>query len=319
MRDGVDGITEYAPQLLVDHDLDPFSYTGNARFSQGFFDEAAALGHPVVLMVQETYSTRSQEGYQSGVYDAQFAEQRARERGWRGPIAYVVSDGNGADRWSSHEYARGIGDASTLGFYILGYGADGVLEDFAPGVRASAGASRLFLGTDGDGARWVPETWGPNNAIGQVVGPSPIPDTDLNHVTVELAPRAPVQEDDGMDLITTTDNGNTAWFRDAGGILVRLTDLEAVLLGALDPNRRRWNLGGWLAAVAWNVETIQARRALGLDAPLTDAQVAQVAQQVAAQLKAPALSDADVAKIVDGSARATVQQLKDHPLVPSGA
>jgi hypothetical protein len=192
-RDGLDGVTEYDPQVLVDLDLVPFSYTGNAMFSQGFFDQSAASGHPVALMIQETYSTRSQEGYKAGVVDCQFAESRARQRGWSGPIAYVASDGNGADRWSSREYARGIGDTSSAGFYILGYGANGVLEDFDVGVLDSSGAARLFIGTDGRGARWVPETWpGGNNAIGQVVGPSPVPATDLNRVYVDLAGGSPI-------------------------------------------------------------------------------------------------------------------------------
>lgn len=182
MRDLVDGITEYDPALLQQHNLDPSSYTGSARFSQGFFDRARELGYPVTVMIQETVSERSQEpnGYIKGVMDCQFAESRARERGFTGPIDYVVSDGNSADSWDSSEYGRGISDTMTLGAF--GYGAHGVLDSFTRGLLAGHGAHLVIMGNDGQPGRHVPETWGGTNLIGQVVGPSPIPDTDLNHV-----------------------------------------------------------------------------------------------------------------------------------------
>ena len=330
MRDAVDGIVEYDPGLLVGPDLDPTSYTGNARFSQGFFDRAAQLGRPVAWMIQETYSTRSQEGYQAGVYDARFAESRAAERGWRGPIAYVVSDGNGADRWSSYEYARGLGDASTVGYYVLGYGANGVLEDFAPGVRASAGAERLFLGTDGDGARWVPETWGPNNAVGQVVGPSPIPDTDLNHVHVDFGAAAPTPApsparpptEAEMQLLIVPNPV-------AAGHIARLVDGN---LRKIAPASGDWTSSGpgdevfgvpSSAVDALGVE-VAAKLRVDLQGDVA-ARVFARSQEVTAGTGTPSsgtapagLSDADVAKIGAAAASAAVAALRAHPLAPTG-
>ena len=98
---------------LASRDLDALVYTGNARPDQPHFDDLRNHG-VAITFIQETTSTRSQEGYQAGVYDAQFADRRATERGYPldAAIAYVVSDGSAYDPNYGGEniaaYARGI-------------------------------------------------------------------------------------------------------------------------------------------------------------------------------------------------------------------
>lgn len=184
MRDAVDFVVAPDPAALQEHDLEPWPYTGNARPSADWVNECRSLGVAPTVFIQETVSTRSQEGYQAGVYDCQFAEARARALGHVGPIDYVVSDGNSADVWDASEYGRGISDTATLRYF--GYGALGVLASFFAGARAGEGAGLLVRGVDGAGGEHVPSTWGNANLVTQVVGPSPIPNTDLNLVHVDL-------------------------------------------------------------------------------------------------------------------------------------
>lgn len=217
-RNMLDGITEYDVSWLISSDTDPSVYTGNARFSQGFFDGAASIGHGVVLMIQETISERSQQGYQAGVYDVQFARARAKQRGFTGPIAYVVSDGWSGNRWDSSEYGRGISDTEEGQF--LGYGAKGVLESFYVGARAGAGAHFIHPAGDEPNGDWGPETWGVYSLITQLVGPSPVPDTDLNIVHYPLGVSAPaptpVWKDYDMHIGVNKAEG---WFVVDGGKL----------------------------------------------------------------------------------------------------
>lgn len=163
--------------------INPWPYTGNAQPSDAWFAAVAALHNSPQAMIQETYSTRSQEGYAAGVYDCQFAEARARKRGV-GIVDYAISDGNSADVWDASEYGRGISDTATLRYF--GYGALGVLGSFFAGALAGRGAGLLVIGCDGAGGEHVPSTWGSANLVTQVVGPSPIPGTDLNLVHVDL-------------------------------------------------------------------------------------------------------------------------------------
>ena len=132
--------------------------------------------HSRITFIQETYSTRSQEGYVAGQVDCVFAERRAREiHPQVASIAVVVSDGNYADRWDAREYARGWSDYATIPFFP--YGAVPICESFISGAHGL-----VLRGT------WVPETWGLGTFMSQVVGFSPIPSTDLNHVWAPYYP-----------------------------------------------------------------------------------------------------------------------------------
>lgn len=185
MRDAVDFMSAPDPQLLHDLELDALCYTGSARPSQDWVDRCRALG-VIVTFVQETVSTRSQQGYQAGVYDCQFAESRAKELGHTGSIAYVVSDGSWSDVWDASDYGRGVQSVATLPFFA--YGAVPICESFNEGAPHS-------LGT------WVPETWGTGTLLTQVVGASPVADTDLNHVHADYTGSAQVplpKDDDDM-------------------------------------------------------------------------------------------------------------------------
>lgn len=186
MRDAVDFMSAPDPGLLKQLDLDALPYTGNARPSAEWFAQMQANGLPVRCMIQETISTRSQQGFQAGVYDCQFAEQRSREVN---PdvqsIAVVVSDGNGADRWDASQYGAGWASVATLRFFP--YGALGVTASFLAGAKGSPRS------IDGE---WVPETWGAGRLISQVVGASPVPNTDLNRVHADYTGGSPIEEDD---------------------------------------------------------------------------------------------------------------------------
>lgn len=175
--DAVDFVVAPPPDEL--HGIRPLPYTGNARPSQEWVDACTALGVPPLWYTQETTSTRSQEGWQAGVYDCLFAERRARERGHTGPIAVVVSDGNYADEWDASGYGAGWASVATMPFFP--YGALGVTATFLAGA---AGSPFLIVG------EWVPETWGAGRVASQLVGAqAPISTPhDLNHVFHDFAP-----------------------------------------------------------------------------------------------------------------------------------
>ena len=185
-------------------------YTGNARPEKSWVD--AVLEHSLVTFIQETTSQRSQEGPQAGVYDCQFAEYRARQR-MSNPLSiiYVVSDGNYADVWDAGPYGSGIGSVATIPF--LFYGTPAICKSAALG----AGNSPLNLMGD-----HVPETWGGTSApmrrlITQHVGPSPVPNTDLNTVHdyyYPVAPVAPAWKDYDMHIGVNKTEG---WFVVDGG------------------------------------------------------------------------------------------------------
>lgn len=173
--DALDFLAAPDPGVVRPLGLGVLPYTGNARPDQAWVDTCRAYGVPILWFTQETIGTRSQQGGLAGVYDCQFAEARARERGHTGPIAVVVSDGTAQDAWDASEYGRGWASVATLRFFP--YGALGVCASFLTGA---SGSPFLVVG------EWVPETWGAGRIASQVVGPSPVPDTDLNHVHVDL-------------------------------------------------------------------------------------------------------------------------------------
>lgn len=183
MRDLLDAAWGDFPTDDVGYDW--ARYTGAARPAPGWVD--AVTRHSRLTFIQESYSTRSSEGYDVGVADCRYAESRAREvyPGYAGSIIVAVSDGNSADRWDASEYGRGWSAAATLGF--LPYGTPAICASFCSG----AGQNPLNLMGD-----MVPETWGTTvppmrRLITQTVGASPVPNTDLDIVHADYTSAAP--------------------------------------------------------------------------------------------------------------------------------
>ncbi len=176
MRDMLDAAWGDFPTNDIGYDW--ARYTGNARPTAAWC--AAVAQHSRITFIQETDSQRSKAGFAAGADDCRYAEARAREvhRGVES-LAVVVSDGNGADNWDASEYGRGWASAATLAFFP--YGAVPICESFIRG----AGASPLNLRVT-----WVPETWGKGTGLSQVVGASPVANTDLNHVWAPYYPTA---------------------------------------------------------------------------------------------------------------------------------
>lgn len=173
MRDALDAAWGDFP---ADVGLDWLRYTGPARPTPEWCAAAAAAGR--LTFIRESYSTRSQEGYDAGRADCIEAEARAREvHPGVESIAVVVSDGNYADDWDASEYGRGWASAATLAFFP--YGAVPICDSFNRGALDSPWCLR---GT------WVPETWGWGTLLSQVVGWSPVGNTDLNHVRAPYWP-----------------------------------------------------------------------------------------------------------------------------------
>lgn len=171
-------------------------YTGAARPSD---DWLAENGDLVDWFVQETYSTRSSEIPSQGGPDCVYAEAVARAHPMAGQrIAVVVSDGNSGDTWDASQYGLDWANAATIPFFP--YGDDPICASFIAGALRGAGAPLLVLGDDGRPGDWLPSTWGYGTIATQVVGPSPVPGTDLNHVHISFGavPPTNVQEDDDM-------------------------------------------------------------------------------------------------------------------------
>ncbi len=192
-----------AQQILAAGIHQVLVYCGNARPDQAYIDDLHAHGI-VTTYIMETTSTRSQQGAQAGRLDCIFAEQRVKEQGHHGSIAVVVSDGNAADNWDASAYGQGWASAATLPFFA--YGAVPICESFNRGAPAS-------LGT------WVPATWGNGTLLTQVVGSSPVADTDLNivHADYTGATAPPAQKDDDMPMYITkaSDTSVGVWVTDS--------------------------------------------------------------------------------------------------------
>lgn len=204
MRDAVDFMSAPDPALLKQLNLDALPYTGNARPDPFWFAAMRDAGLPVLTMIRESYSTRSQEGEQAGIDDCTLAEARAKEVN---PdvlsMAVVVSDGSWSDTWDCSAYGRGWAKVATLRFFP--YGATECCTSF---IRGALGINQLCI--DGE---WIPETWGTGRLMTQVVGPSPVPDSDLNHVHGDYTGGAttPVEGDD--DVLYMVDKDGIHWWR----------------------------------------------------------------------------------------------------------
>ena len=261
MRDALDAAWGDFPVGV----LDWLRYTGSARPDAGWVNACLAAGLNVTF-IQESYSTRSSEGYDVGVADCRYAEARAREvhPGVRS-IAVVFSDGNYADAWDASEYGRGWSDTATLPFF--GYGAHGVLDSGLTGAQRGRGAALLVLGNDGQPGRWVPETWGPTNLIGQVVAPSPVANTDLNHVHADYTggSSTTIDNSEEADMLGKTDDGR--YWDKASGLWVPLTATEAAAVYAAATGGAKittLDLGSVANVTAANTATVTALKAAGL-------------------------------------------------------
>lgn len=217
MRDALDAAWGDFPTDDVGYEW--LRYTGSAR-PDGEWCHAVTQ-HSRLTFIHERYSTRSQEGFGAGLEDCRVAEARAREvHPGVESIAVAVSDGDGADNWDASEYGKGWAAAATLHFFP--YGAVPICESFLTGA---AGSPFRLDGT------WVPETWGNGTFLSQVVGTSPVANTDLNHAHKAYWPdatQAPASstptttpEDDGMVFVTRKDGKTYCYWRHDDKLLMR--------------------------------------------------------------------------------------------------
>lgn len=223
LRDALDAA--WGDFTTDDVGLDWLRYTGNARPERWWVE--AVTRHSRVTFIFETVSTRSQEGVPAGMMDCSWAELRALDvHPGVASIAVVVSDGNGRDNWSAYDYGYGWGLRATIAFFP--YGAKPICQSFLDGARAALaqrGMSHLLI--DGD---WVPETWGDGTLMSQVVGFSPVGNTDLNHVWAPYWPTynqsgslIPQQEDSNMISVQMKEGGPDChlWVDENGKIAFR--------------------------------------------------------------------------------------------------
>jgi hypothetical protein len=75
-------------------------------------------------------------------------------------------------------------------------------------------------------------------------------------------PLPPVEGDEEMVLYTTIENGVTSYYRDAGGILVKLSlEQAAAYYGGITGGWiKTIALGGTLSAIAYSIDTVKAQR-----------------------------------------------------------
>lgn len=229
MRNAIDA--SYArPTIdeLVQHELDILVYTGPARPDKAYFDALRAAGIAVTL-IQESDPNRSQGGYQFGVADAVFADQRADEVGYpkSASIAYVVSDGSAGDPSSGAEqiaeYARGVAETSDRPVFWYG-------NEYA--TSAAMSGAPHSLGT------WIPSSWGTGSLLTQEANTaSPIADTDLNTVHahygawgLEVPVTNPYLEYQMDEFFATdpADRRNIWWFSGAGRRHVSAGEWQAI-------------------------------------------------------------------------------------------
>jgi hypothetical protein len=292
-----------APDAFVQFGVDAASYTGPARASRAYYDSLRQRGVRV-LGVQETTSDRSQQGYNAGQQDVAYARQRWAEVGFGDgdPICYVVSDGSRGDpNWNGEQiamYGQAVGDYEHGPYLFYGnrYAVD----------AACAGAARsqhpgLALNLHGG---WIPRTWNfdqNRDTAAQEIGSTPVAGTDVNTVYREIfdgAAPGPTPSTGDADMFVglkqrpnTTNQFDAAWCD--GGVVIRWFSGPLVAYGYLQipqdatefaarsPVCRVEVVTEWPAIEKRTVATQTAA------AQLTDAQVAEIAAQVAAAIPAP--------------------------------
>jgi hypothetical protein len=165
------------------YQADDASYTGAARAERSYYDALRAAGIDI-MMIQETTSERSQQGYNAGLYDVDFARRRSREVGHpdSAPIAYAVSDGSRDNpTWNGNliaDYGEAVAQREPGPFVFYGnrYAVDAACSGAArvPGNRC--------MNLNGG---WIPRTWNfdPNrDTAAQEIGGAPVAGTDVNSV-----------------------------------------------------------------------------------------------------------------------------------------
>lgn len=248
-----------APDDFVRFDVDAASYTGAARANRAYYDSLRERGINV-LGIMETTSTRSQEGYNAGAYDVDFARRRWREVGFpdSAPMAYAVSDGS---RWDPNYggdniagYGEGVGDHE-VGPYKF-YGNRYAVDHACAGARRSL-HPELCLNLNGG---WIPRTWDfdPNrDTAAQEIGGTPIGGIDVNTTYKPIfgpaLPPAPTPtEDEKESAVKQVDfigNGNVGhiWSHNGavlyrafvggapGGVVIVPSEIGSYTVAAGDP------------------------------------------------------------------------------------
>lgn len=228
-----------SPGEVVGFDL--LGYLGVSRPNPGEIAGWAAAGS-VFTFIWETDPNRSQQGWNAGIYDAVYGNDRADGVGYplEANLAWVVSDGNarspdsGGDRIADYADALVRQSKRPVGpFYGNRYAVDAA-------IRGARRSGRPFVaGPDGDGG-WLPHTWGADPSRDPIIQEpnigSPIPGTDLNSVHHDYrtagpgpAPAPALPEGDNVIYNEVLDDGETHryWQDDFGG-LVQLPDSVAI-------------------------------------------------------------------------------------------
>lgn len=218
-------------------DRDARTYVGVVLPPTSWFDDCdrAGVGYSLIF---ETTSDRAQQGYQAGVYDAQFSMQRAASVGRPGIfLSFVVSDGSAAFPAGGPGVADyGEAVARTYDGPFEFYGNRSCVDAATEGARRVPGA-QLVAGPYRDGG-WLPVTWGADPArdtAGQEANtPPPIDGTDENTLYHGVTPPPPMG--DPMGFIRRASDSHTEWtngwsfYWDPGGSFEALPAAQVDLL-----------------------------------------------------------------------------------------
>ncbi len=201
-------------ELLATGYRDVIVYLGNPHLSgdacpsRQYLDTLTAMGIRYTF-IYETDPHAALQGYGLGVEHAQFADQRAAERGYppEGPFFVCASDGSSGDPSSGGDaiaaYARGFAD--TTGRKLAAYGNRYAINAFNLGVRAVNPDRLVVTGLGRDGG-WIPTTWGADPArdlIGQDPNVKLIDGTDHNHIYADWWPTAAPEAEEEEDMAYT--------------------------------------------------------------------------------------------------------------------
>lgn len=238
MRDALDASFSLPdPNLVADQGFDMLVYTGPARPTQAWVDHCRSRG-VIVTFIQQTVSERAQQGYNAGIYDAQYADQRVNERGHAldGSVCYVVSDGSRDNpTWNGNliaDYGQAIAVQSARPFFFYGnrYAVD----------HANGGAARVAVSVYGrpvanlggpTAGGWIPATWNVDPGrdllrqnIGYYIAAGGV--CDLNTVwrdyTGGVPTPEPIEEDTlKIQLVVATPGGTAYRVWDPGNGLVK--------------------------------------------------------------------------------------------------
>jgi hypothetical protein len=201
-RNVVDFITAPTLQQLRDADVDAVPYCDAARPSQDWINTVRADGR-LPSFIYESVSTWSQGG-DATAGTCTTHEAHIKATGHTGSVMVVVSDGSAHDPNYGYDQIVATGkhwsDEATMPFYP--YGNVYCCEAFIAGARTGAGAHLLVKGIGGGPDAMIPETWGFGGIASQLVGGSPIPNTDLDVVHIDDLSGGPAPAPAAPDLYT---------------------------------------------------------------------------------------------------------------------